>query len=54
MLYFNGISTILLSFYPHLLIFPAIIIFITVLTFNILGDALKEAMEPQLRTGEIR
>lgn len=40
-----------LRFYPHLLIFPAIIIFITVLSFNILGDALKEAMDPQLRTG---
>ena len=38
-----------LRFYPHLLIFPAIIIFITVLSFNILGDALKEAMDPQLR-----
>lgn len=38
-----------LRFYPHLLIFPAIIIFITVLSFNILGDELKEAMDPQLR-----
>lgn len=37
-----------LRFYPHLLIFPAIIIFITVLSFNILGDELKEAMDPQL------
>ncbi len=43
-----------LRFYPHLLIFPAIIIFITVLAFNILGDELKEAMDPQLRTGGIR
>lgn len=40
-----------LRFYPHLLIFPAIIIFITVLSFNILGDELKEAMDPQLRKG---
>lgn len=40
-----------LRFYPHLLIFPAIIIFITVLSFNILGDELKEAMDPQLRIG---
>ncbi|MFZ3064964.1 MAG: ABC transporter permease [Nitrospirota bacterium] len=40
-----------LRFYPHLLIFPAIIIFITVLSFNILGNELKEAMDPQLRIG---
>lgn len=38
-----------LRFYPHLLIFPAIMIFIAVLAFNILGDELKEAMDPQLR-----
>ncbi len=43
-----------LRFYPHLLIFPAIMIFITVLSFNILGDELKEAMDPQLRIGGIR
>lgn len=49
MLYFNGISSVLSSFHPHLSIFPAIMIFITVLSFNILGDELKEAMDPQLR-----
>lgn len=38
-----------LRFYPHLLIFPAIMIFMTVLSFNILGDELKEAMDPRLR-----
>lgn len=38
-----------LRFYPHLLIFPAIIIFITVLAFNVIGDELKEAVDPQLR-----
>jgi len=38
-----------LRFYPHLLIFPAIMIFITVLSFNILGDEMKEAMDPQFR-----
>ncbi|MBI5044272.1 MAG: ABC transporter permease [Nitrospirae bacterium] len=40
-----------LRFYPHLLIFPAIMIFITVLSFNIIGDALKDAIDPELRTG---
>ncbi|MFZ3092103.1 MAG: ABC transporter permease [Nitrospirota bacterium] len=40
-----------LRFYPHLLIFPAIMIFAAVLSFNIFGDELKEAMDPQLRTG---
>ncbi|HLA00153.1 MAG TPA: hypothetical protein VJZ24_00785 [Thermodesulfovibrionales bacterium] len=34
-----------LRFYPHLMIFPGITIFITVLACNILGDALHDRME---------
>ncbi len=34
-----------LRFYPHLMIFPGITIFITVLACNILGDALHDRLE---------
>lgn len=34
-----------LRFFPHLMIFPGIIIFITVLACNILGDALHDRLE---------
>ena len=34
-----------LRFYPHLMIIPGITIFITVLTCNIIGDALHDWLE---------
>lgn len=34
-----------MSFYPHLVIFPALAIFLTILAFNILGDGLRDAMD---------
>jgi glutathione transport system permease protein len=33
---------------PHEAIFPAIAIFVTVLAFNLLGDALRDALDPKL------
>jgi oligopeptide transport system permease protein len=30
--------------YPHMMLFPALAISLTVLTFNLLGDALRDAM----------
>jgi ABC-type dipeptide/oligopeptide/nickel transport system permease subunit len=33
---------------PHLVIFPGIAIMITVLAFNLLGDGLRDAMDPRL------
>ncbi|MEO6929799.1 MAG: glutathione ABC transporter permease GsiD [Casimicrobiaceae bacterium] len=33
---------------PHEAIFPAIAIFVTVLAFNLLGDALRDALDPRL------
>ncbi len=33
---------------PHQAIFPAIAIFVTVLAFNLLGDALRDALDPKL------
>jgi oligopeptide transport system permease protein len=34
---------------PHLLLFPSMFIFITVLSFNILGDGLRDALDPRTR-----
>jgi ABC-type dipeptide/oligopeptide/nickel transport system permease subunit len=33
---------------PHLLIFPGLAIVITVLAFNLLGDGLRDALDPRL------
>ncbi|MGC1818922.1 MAG: glutathione ABC transporter permease GsiD [Casimicrobiaceae bacterium] len=34
---------------PHEAIFPALAIFLTVLAFNLLGDGLRDALDPKLR-----
>ena len=34
---------------PHLILFPALAIVLTVLAFNLLGDGLRDAMDPRLR-----
>ena len=34
---------------PHLLIFPGMAIMITVLAFNLLGDGLRDALDPRLK-----
>ena len=36
--------------FPHLVIFPGIVIMITVLAMNLLGDALRDAMDPKLKS----
>ncbi|MEX0782560.1 MAG: ABC transporter permease [Dehalococcoidia bacterium] len=38
-----------LSRYPHLAIFPGLAIFFTVYSFNMLGDALRDVLDPRLR-----
>lgn len=35
--------------YPHIMLFPGIFIFITVLCFNLFGDGLRDAMDPKLK-----
>lgn len=35
---------------PHVMIFPGLAIFITVLAVNLLGDALRDVMDPKMRT----
>ena len=37
---------------PHLVFFPGIAIMITVLAFNLIGDGLRDALDPRLRLGE--
>lgn len=37
--------------YPWMMIFPGIAIFITVLGFNLLGDGLRDILDPRLRRG---
>lgn len=38
-----------IAFYPHLIIFPAGLIFLTILGFNWLGDGLRDAMDVRLQ-----
>jgi len=37
---------------PHVAIFPSLAIFFTVLAFNLLGDGLRDALDPKLDTGK--
>ncbi len=36
-----------LKFYPHLIFFPGLAIFMTMLAFNFLGDGLRDALDPK-------
>lgn len=38
-----------MTHYPHLVIFPGLVIFICVFFFNLLGDGLRDAIDPKLR-----
>jgi oligopeptide transport system permease protein len=46
----EGIKTMLV--HPHELLFPAILISLTVLAFNLLGDGLRDALDVRLRGSE--
>ncbi len=46
----EGIKTMLS--HPHELIFPAVMISMTVLAFNLLGDGLRDALDPRMRSKE--
>lgn len=39
-----------LRVHPHLIFFPSLFIFISVLAFNFLGDGLRDAMDPKTRS----
>jgi oligopeptide transport system permease protein len=34
---------------PHLIIFPALALSITMLAFNFLGDGLRDALDPKMK-----
>ena len=36
---------------PHMAIFPAIAVMLAVLSFNFIGDALRDAMDPRMKSG---
>ena len=38
-----------LSIYPYRLIFPGVILTIVVLTLNLVGDGLRDALDPRLK-----
>jgi oligopeptide transport system permease protein len=46
----DGIKTFLV--YPHEFLFPAAAISVTVLAFNLLGDGLRDALDPRMRSVE--
>ena len=46
----NDALTGLLS-YPYQLLFPSLAIAFTMLSFNMLGDGLRDALDPRLRKG---
>lgn len=35
--------------YPHMCIIPGVFIMLTVLSFNLIGDAIRDALDPKLR-----
>ena len=35
--------------YPHLVVIPGVFIMLTVLSFNLVGDAIRDALDPKLR-----
>lgn len=39
----------IMSLHPHELLFPAVLLCLTVLAFNLLGDGLRDALDPRLR-----
>lgn len=38
-----------MRFYPHLLVFPAIVLCILTISFRLLGDGLRDALDPRMR-----
>ncbi len=38
-----------MSFYPYQLLFPTVVLCLLILSFNVLGDGLRDALDPKLR-----
>ena len=41
-----------IKFYPHLILFPSLAIFFTILSFNFLGEGLREYLDPRSKIGK--
>ena len=41
-----------IKFYPHLILFPSLAIFFTILSFNFLGEGLREVLDPRSATSD--
>ncbi len=39
-----------IKFYPHLILFPSMAIFLTILSFNFLGEGLRDFLDPRSRS----
>jgi oligopeptide transport system permease protein len=39
-----------IKFYPHLILFPSLAIFLTILSFNFLGDRFRDSLDPRNKT----
>jgi len=39
-----------MKFYPHLILFPSLVLFLTIGAFNILGDSLRDVYAPERRS----
>ncbi len=39
---------------PMLALYPGILIFVTVIAFNFLGDGLQDALDPKAITGRVK
>ncbi len=39
----------MMRFYPYLMIYPGLAIILTVLSFNLIGDGLRDALDPRLK-----
>jgi len=42
-----------IKYYPHLIAFPSLAIFVTILSFNFLGEGLRDVLDPQLRRQKV-
>lgn len=45
----GGNTRALAAQYPHLVIFPSLVLFLAVFGFNVLGDALRDVLDPRFR-----
>jgi ABC-type dipeptide/oligopeptide/nickel transport system permease subunit len=45
-----GSGRIYLFSSPHIVLFPGLFIMIAVLSFNLIGDGLRDALDPKMRT----